>query len=92
MTDTPQLDDHFSFEHNGETHTFEKPTSVVRKPGFLATRRSLPEFHMAFEFYEAIAGETALAVIYDMDLDDFNRVTAEFMDHFGASLGESSRS
>lgn len=61
----------FSFEHAGETYTFEKSFSEVRKTGWLRANRRRDELDLAFTILEEIAGDDVLDVIDDMEPEEF---------------------
>ena len=70
MTDKTSAD-LFSFEHDGETYTFERSFDVVRSPRWLRANRRRDELDLAFTILEEIAGEDALEAIDSMDEDQF---------------------
>lgn len=63
--------EHFTFEHKGETYTFEQGFEVVRSPRWLRANRRRDELDLAFTIIETIAGDDALEAIDDMDEDEF---------------------
>ncbi|MET7741979.1 hypothetical protein [Streptomyces sp. NPDC005385] len=65
----------FTFEHNGEELSFEKPFSEVRTPKFLRANRKLDELDMVFTILEAIAGDDVLEAIDEMGEEDFAEFT-----------------
>lgn len=70
-TPTVADDSLFTFEHDGETYTFEKPFSEVRTPRWLRANRRRDELDLAFTVLETLAGDEALAAIDTMDEDEF---------------------
>lgn len=70
MTDKTSAD-LFSFEHDGETYTFEQPFDVVRSPRWLRANRRRDELDLAFTILEEIAGDDALEAIDSMSEDEF---------------------
>lgn len=70
MTDKTSAD-LFSFEHGGETYTFEQPFDVVRSPRWLRANRRRDELDLAFTILEEIAGDDALEAIDTMNEDEF---------------------
>ena len=61
----------FSFEHKGETYTFEHSLAAVRRPGWLRKNRRRDEIDLAFTILEEVAGDEVLDVVDDMDEDEF---------------------
>jgi hypothetical protein len=101
MPETKKPEDHkkskaelefFAFEYDGETYTFEKSLSALSKPGFIRKNRHKDEMDILFTIFETIAGDEALAVIDDMEQDEFEKFAGEFSEaveaYQGASLGE----
>lgn len=82
-----------SFEYDGETYTFEGSLSVLTKPGFVRKNRNKDQVDILFTLLEEIAGEEALAVIDDMESDEFEKFAEGLNESIeayqGASLGES---
>ena len=70
MTDKTSTD-LFSFEHDGETYTFERSFDVVRSPRWLRANRRRDELDLAFTILEELAGDDALEAIDSMDEDEF---------------------
>lgn len=70
MTDKTSAD-LFSFEHDGETYTFERSFDVVRSPRWLRANRRRDELDLAFTILEEIAGDDALEAIDSMNEDEF---------------------
>lgn len=71
-----------TFEHNGETYTFEK----ALKAGVIRKHRELDADEAVWVILEEIAGEKALEAIDDMTLPEFQTFVQEV---FGGNLGES---
>lgn len=71
-TPTVADDARFTFEHDGETYTFEKDFSEVRRPGWLRANRRRDELDLTFTVLETIAGDEALAAIDTMDEEQFS--------------------
>jgi len=78
----------FTFEHNGETYTFEKGFEEVRSPRWLRANRRRDELDLAFTILEAIAGDDALEAIDSMNEDEFMALSKRLTKEMGASLGE----
>lgn len=78
----------FTFEHNGETFTFEHGFERVRSPRWLRANRRRDELDLAFTILEEVAGDAALAAIDDMDENEFRDLAAKVNREMGASLGE----
>lgn len=64
----------FTFEHDGETYTFEKSFDVVRRPGWLRVNRHRSTLDLTYTVLEEVAGDEALAVLDVMDPDDWRAV------------------
>lgn len=67
MTEKTSADSLFSFEHDGETYTFERSLDIVRNPRWLRANRRRDEVDMAFTILEEVAGDEALEAIDSMD-------------------------
>lgn len=78
--------DFFSFDHNGETHTFEKPFSTVRSPRWLRANRRRDELDLAFTILEEIAGDAVLDVIDSMTEEEFKAFAKRLNKEMGASF------
>lgn len=63
--------ENFTFEHNGETYSFEQGFEVVRSPRWLRANRRRDELDLAFTIIETIAGDDALDAIDDMTEEEF---------------------
>lgn len=74
MTDKTSAD-LFSFEHNGETYTFEQSFDVVRSPRWLRANRRRDELDLAFTIIEELAGDDALEAIDDMSESEFEALS-----------------
>lgn len=85
--------EYFTFEHRGETYTFEGSLKTLSKPGFIRRNRHKDEMDILFTLLEEIAGDEALEVIDDMEQDEFEKFAGELneaiTEYNGASLGES---
>lgn len=82
MTDT----DLFSFEHRGNTYTFEKPFSTIRSPRWLRANRRRDELDLAFTILEELAGEGVLEVIDSMSEEEFKELSGRLLKDLGASF------
>jgi hypothetical protein len=78
--------DFFTFEHDGETYTFERPFAVVRSPRWLRANRRRDELDLAFTILEEIAGDEVLAVIDSMTEDEFKAFALLLNKEMGASF------
>lgn len=82
----------FSFEHDGETYTFEKETESVLTPGFIRKHRHEDMGELSFLVLEQAAGEEVLEVVDNLPNPEFKPLIKDLMDHveatMGASLGE----
>ena|SRR5690554_6166340 len=83
-------EDVFEFEHGGETHTL--PRFGSWSAGLVRRVRKLSDVDATFTILEEVADEAALAAIDSMDLDEFNRLQQDWMEHGGVTLGESDSS
>lgn len=81
-------DKRFTFEHNGETYTFEKGFEVVRSPRWLRANRRRDELDLAFTIIEEVAGDEALEAIDSMSEAEFMKLAKRLTKEMGASLGE----
>lgn len=77
--------DFYTFEHDGQTYTFERPFAVVRSPRWLRANRRRDELDLAFTILEEIAGDAVLDVIDSMSEEDF----ASFAKGVNAAMGAS---
>ena len=86
----------FSFEHDGETYTFIKSLSFTTKPGFIRKNRRKNEADVMFDILEEVCDEETLAVIDEMETDEFVKLNLAIGEHIealsGATMGESSGS
>lgn len=80
----PRKSDLFGFTHDGKTYTFERPLSVVTRPGWLRKNRRRDELDLAFTILEEIAGDEALDAIDKMGDDEFR----ELMVRINAAMTE----
>lgn len=71
-TRKPAAEDLFSFEHAGQTYTFEKPLSVVRAPRWVRENRRRDELDLMWTIVETVAGDDALAAIDTMSETEFD--------------------
>ncbi|WP_166140847.1 hypothetical protein [Nocardioides ochotonae] len=78
--------DLFTFEHDGETYTFERPLDVVRTPGWLRANRRRDELDLAFTILEAVAGDEALEVIDNMTPAQFEALATRLHEAINASF------
>jgi hypothetical protein len=78
----------FSFDLDGETYTFDKPTSDVITTGWLRKNRHRNEEDQFFTAIEGLASEDVLEVIDDLEPKEFRRLYKEFFEHLGADRGE----
>lgn len=78
--------DVYSFEHDGQTYTFERPFAVVRSPRWLRANRRRDELDLAFTILEEIAGDDVLDVIDSMDEDEFKAFSRDLNRAMGASF------
>lgn len=76
----------FTFDHDGETYTFERPFSVVRSPRWLRANRRRDELDLAFTILEEIAGDDALAAIDAMTEDEFKDLVVRLMAELNATF------
>lgn len=86
----PAREDVFEYTHNGRTFTLPPYKSI--KSGTIRRLRKLPATDFAFTLLEELADEDALAVIDDMDTEEFEAMNRAWMEHSGITLGESSSS
>lgn len=63
----------FTFTHDGETYTFEKPFSVVRNPKWIRENRRRDETDITFTILEELAGDKALGAIDSMSMPEFEK-------------------
>lgn len=82
-------DAHFSFSHNGETYTFEKPTVEALAPGFLRANRRRSPLDFQFTVFEHLAGDKILDVIDSMTREQYQQLSREFQTHSQITVGES---
>ena len=82
----------FSFEHNGETYTFDRATDEVLTPGFVRRNRDADMADLAYQLIESVAGSEALDVLDNMSFKEHGKVLKAYQDHIlevmGAELGE----
>src|SRR5690606_22980849 len=83
-------EDMFEYTHNGQTFTLPPYKSI--KSGTIRRLRKLPATDFAFTLLEELADADALAVIDDMDTEEFEAMNRAWMEHSGVELGESSGS
>lgn len=87
MTDTenttPEL---FSFEHAGETVTFEKPLSVVRSPKWTRANRRRTETDLIFTIVEELGGDAVTDAIDEMTNDEFEAFTKKLLREMSAAF------
>ncbi len=88
---------HFTYiDDDGNEVTFEHATRDRIRPGFFRKNRGEDPTEIVFRALEAVATEAELKVLDDLDWDCYQKVLAEFDDHFGlvfeVSAGESSAS
>lgn len=97
MTTTPQdrrskrkkkAEPVFSFEAEGETFTFIKPTSDVVTPGWVRKHRTMTDVDQFFTLLEELADEDTLDVLDNLPQKEFERINEEFFEHLGADRGE----
>lgn len=87
MSDTKTSEtDNYTFEHNGETYTFEKSLSVVRTPKFLRANRRRDEVDLAFTVLEEIGGEDVVEVVDSMTEDEFKTFSKALMKELSATF------
>lgn len=82
----------FSFEHDGETHTFQ-PTYDVLTPGFLRENRRRDEIDAFFTMVEALVpegqeGRDMLDLIDNMSRQEFRALMEDFYAYMEADPGE----
>lgn len=84
--------EHFSFEHDGKTYEFEGSLALLGKPGFIRKNRNKDEIDILFTLLEEIAGDDALEVIDDMEVEEFEAFSKalndQIVEYQGASVGE----
>lgn len=80
--------DLFSFEHDGQTYTFERSLDVIRTPRFLRANRRRDEVDLTFTILEEVAGDEALDAIDAMDADQFKAFAADLDKAVGIALGK----
>jgi hypothetical protein len=85
MSDTKTAD-LYSFDHNGETHTFEKSLSVVRSPKWLRANRRRDELDLVFTILEEVAGEDVVEVIDEMDPEEFQAFNKKLLKELSAAF------
>lgn len=78
----------YSFEHKGETFTFEHDFDVIRSPKWLRQNRRRDEVDLTFTILESVAGDDALAAIDDMGEDEFIAFAKALDKAIGVSLGK----
>jgi len=87
-----KVDPVFSFEHDGETYTFERATDEVLTPGFVRKNRDTDMADLAYLLIESVAGEDVLEVLDNMTFKEHGKVLKRYQDHIlgtmGAELGE----
>lgn len=61
----------YTFEHDGNEYTFEKPFEAIATPKWLRANRRRDELDLAFTMIEEIAGDNALEAIDTMSQEEF---------------------
>lgn len=79
-------DDFYTFEHDGQTYTFEQPFAVVRSPRWLRANRRRDELDLAFTILEEIGGDDVVEVIDNMTEDEFATFANDLNKAMGASF------
>lgn len=82
----------FSFEHDGQTHTFQ-PTYDILTPGFLRENRRRDEIDAFFTMVEALVpegqeGRDMLDLIDNMSRQEFRSLMEDFYAYMEADPGE----
>ncbi|WP_036959133.1 hypothetical protein [Promicromonospora kroppenstedtii] len=86
MSDTTKTADLFSFDHNGETYTFEKSLSVVRSPKWLRANRRRDGLDLTFTILEEVAGADVVEVIDEMTSEEFQAFGKKLMRELSAAF------
>jgi hypothetical protein len=86
MTDKTASSENYSFEHNGETYTFEQSLDVVRSPKWLRANRRRDELDLAFTVIEEIGGVDVVEVIDGMTTEEFKVFTKDLMKELNATF------
>ncbi|MDH6279340.1 hypothetical protein [Prescottella agglutinans] len=74
----------------GETVTVPAFKSI--KPGVIRKTRKLDQADQFWTILESLADDDAIAIIDEMDADEFQEFQREWFGHSGVDLGESSAS
>lgn len=86
----------FSFDHDGTTYTFGRPTAEVITPGWLRRNRKTDELDATYTAIEMLADDSILNVLDNMGFKEHFEVQNAFGEHvqevMGVSLGEASAS
>lgn len=86
-TATPDTADRYSFEHNGETLTFEKSFSTVRSPKWLRANRRRDEVDLIFTILEELGGDDVIEAVDTMTTEEFNAAFGKrLMKELGAAF------
>lgn len=76
----------YSFDHNGETYTFERSLDVVRSPKWLRANRRRDELDLTFTVIEEIGGADVVEAVDSMTPDDFKAFAKAFMKELNATF------
>lgn len=74
----------FTFEHDGQSYTFERPLSAVRSPRWVRANRRRDELDLMWTIVETIAGDEALAAIDTMTEAEFDGLMKQLEREQGA--------
>jgi len=77
----------FSFEHDGETYTFERETSDVLTPGLLRKNRHEDFSELVWLVLEKAAGDKVLEVIDNLPFKAYKSVFEDLLDHVEGTMG-----
>ena len=80
------------FDYDAPAGHVSVPSLAKVKIGLLRKLRKLDEQELAFSMLESLCDEASLAVIDEMDADEFGEFMAAWQEFSGVSVGESSAS
>ena len=91
--DLDELDEYFSFDHDGKTYVMPNKTLDILTVGFVRKNRRRDETDFVFTCIEELAGEDKhgeeiIKIIDDMPREEFKEFQKSFTEHLGAALGE----
>lgn len=87
----PKREDVFTYTTEADI-TVTLPPFKKAKPGVLRKARKLDQVDQFFTILESMASDEALAVIDDLESDEFQELQRAWFEHSGIDLGEAKAS